>query len=428
MVFLTVELSCDVCGLHFRNPFILSSATPTKTAQNIARGIEAGWAGAVMKTLVPLEYARVYPRPRFKIYWLKDQGAYPETIPRSLSITDIEEGSHLTPEDYAEELDEAKRLVGDKGVVIASITAADIETWERYIELINGTRADMVELNFSCPYAGEPGTGRKGERLGWTLMYMAEEVIKLAKKKCSIPFSPKISSQTGEVDEWATKFVAAGSPCLTLSHRISVLDIDIETARPTPFGCIMGFGGPYLVGYSLKWIAKTAPKVNVPIMACMGMFDWTDAVKYVMVGASTIQSCSAVMVQGYDVVKPWTAMVSRFMQEHGYSSIREMRGLALPHIIPPTMVERGNEGIYAVVDSDKCTGCGICKRCCFYFAIEVKQAKAAVDLKRCDGCGLCQEVCPEDAIAVKKLADHDLYTRPDSKPYHRHYLPKADPV
>jgi len=426
VILLPVDISSDVCGVHFRNPFVLSSATPTKTGLNIAKGIEAGWAGAVMKTLVPLEYARVYPRPRFKIYWLKDQGAYPKIVPRSLSITDIEEGSHLTPEDYAKELDAAKKAVGDKGVIIGSITAADIETWERYIDLINGSSADMVELNFSCPYAGEPGTEKKGEKLGWTLMYMAEEVIRLAKKKCAIPFSSKISSQTGEVDEWATKFEAAGSPCLTLSHRISTLDIDIDTARPIPFGCIVGFGGPYLVGYSLKWIAKAAPRVNVPIMACMGMLDWSDAIKYIMVGASTIESCSAVMVQGYDVVKPWLAMISKFMQEHSYSSITEMKGGALKHIIPPTMVERGNEGIYAVVDQAKCTGCGICKRCCFYFAIEISQGKAVVDLKKCDGCGLCQEVCPEDAIAVKRLTERDLYPRPDSRPYHKHYLPKVD--
>ncbi len=420
-----VDLSSDICGVHFTNPFILSSATPTKTAKNILRGIEAGWGGAVVKALSPLDYNRLYPRPRFKIYWLKDQGAYPKILPRALTITDIEESSHLAPEDWVKELDEAKKLAGDEAVIIGQITAGDMETWESYIELVNGSRADMLELNFSCPYAGEPGTQKKGEKIGWPLMYMAEEVIRLAKRKCAIPFSPKISSQTGEVDEWATRFESAGAPCLTLSHRISTLDIDIKTAKPVPFGCIMGFGGPYLVGFSLKWIAKTAPKVNVPIMSNMGMLEWSDAVKYIMVGASAVQSCSAVMVQGYDVVKPWLTMLSKFMEEQGYSSIKEMKGLALPHIVPPSMVERGNEGVYAVVNPSKCTGCGICKRCCFYFAIDLKSGKADVDLKKCDGCGLCQEVCPEDAIEAKKIADRDIYPRPDSKPYHRHYIPGA---
>ena len=413
------DLSVEMCGLNFKNPFILSSATPTKTAKNIRKGIDSGWAGAVMKMLSPYEHTRVYPRPRFKLYWLKDQGGYPEIIPRSFVVTDIEEASHLSPEDYVKELNDAKKLVGEDGMIIGQITAGDLETWEKFIELINGSKADMLELNLSCPYAGESGTEEEGVKLGWSLMYMAEDVIKIARKKSAIPFSPKISSQTGEVDEWAAKFEKAGAPCLTLSHRISFIDFDIETAKPIPFPCILAFGGPYLVGFSLKYIAKSAPKVKVPIMACLGMLDWTDAIKFVMAGAHTIQSCSAVMVHGYEIVNSWIVYFSKYLEDHGYSSINELRGKALKNIMPPSKVKRGHQGFYAVVDKQKCTGCGICKRSCFYFAIDIKDGKAVVDLPKCDGCGLCQELCPEDAISVEKLSDKDLYPRPDSKPYNK---------
>ncbi|MGQ9543796.1 MAG: hypothetical protein ACUVTM_06920 [Candidatus Bathyarchaeia archaeon] len=56
------------------------------------------------------------------------------------------------------------------------------------------------------------------------------------------------------------------------------------------------------------------------------------------------------------------------------------------------MVKRGNEGVYAVVNPDRGIGCGICYRCCFYFAISIESGKAVVDLQKCDGCGPCQEV------------------------------------
>jgi dihydropyrimidine dehydrogenase (NAD+) subunit PreA len=387
---MSVDLSIDICGVGLRNPFILSSATPTKTAKNIKKGIDSGWAGAVMKTLVPFDYARAYPRPRFKIYWLKDQGDYPNIIPRSLSITDIEEGSHLSPEDYTEELNKAKKLVGEDGLIIGSVTASDMETWEKYIDLMNSSKADMVELNFSCPYAGEPGSKEKGIKFGWSLMYMAEEVIKLAKKKSAIPFSTKISSQTGEVDKWAVEFEKAGTQCLTLSHRISTIDIDIETSKPIPFGCIIGFGGPYLVGFSLKWIVKSAMETEVPIMANMGMLEWSD-------------------------VNFWISEVTKFMKKNGYNSLNEIKGSVLDHIISPSSVKRGNQGYYAIVDEQKCTGCGICKRTCFYFALEIHEGKAKVNLRNCDGCGLCREVCPEDAITVEKISDNDLHPRPDTK-------------
>jgi len=421
---LSVDLSVDVCSVHFRNPFVLSSATPTMTALNIKRGIEAGFSGAVMKTLFPAEHSRVYARPRFKVYWLKDQPGYPQKIPRSYTITAIEDASDLNPEDYEKEVNETKKLIGEDGVLVASIMASDMETWEKYMELVNGTKADMVEFNFACPYAGEPGTKEKGPKLGWSLMDMGEEVLRLAKRKLSIPFSPKISSQTGDVANWATKFEASGAPLLTVSHRISGIYIDIETGRPAPFGCMTGFGGPYLIGFSLKWVAKTAPKVKVPIMAGMGVYDWADVVRFLMVGASVVQTCSAVMIQGYDIVKAWSAMMSEFMKAHGYSSIKDMKGIALPYIVPPDKVERGAPGVYAVVDKQKCDGCAICKRSCFHFAIELAAEKVDVDLRKCAGCGLCSELCPKDAISIKKLANMDLYPR--SKPYHK-YFPYTGP-
>ena len=91
---------------------------------------------------------------------------------------------------------------------------------------------------------------------------------------------------------------------------------------------------------------------------------------------------------------------------------------------PPKVLVQGKElnrqGYYAVTYTGSgCTGCGICKRTCFYFAIDIKEGKAVVDLPKCDGCGLCSELCPEDAISAVKLSEKDLYPRPDSRPYNR---------
>ena len=47
-----MDISVNYLGVHFENPFILASATPTANATMIARTFEAGWAGAVIKTLI----------------------------------------------------------------------------------------------------------------------------------------------------------------------------------------------------------------------------------------------------------------------------------------------------------------------------------------------------------------------------------------
>jgi len=414
-----VDLSVDICGVKFKNPFVLASATPTMSVENIKRGIEAGWAGAVIKTLFPAPHSRVVARPRFKLWEYKNYPGYPKKTPRYFTISGIEDGSVLNEEDYLEMVNASKEAVGDDGVVIASIMGGEPEMWEKYFELVNESRADMVELNLGCPYAGEPGTKQEGPKLGWRLLKQGEEVVKLAKQKLKIPFSPKISSQVGDVSEWATLLEKAGAPVLTVSHRLSGIWIDIESGKPSPFGCMHGWGGPFLIGYGLKWVAKTAPRVNVPIMGNMGVYDWEDVVRFIMVGAHVVQSCASVMVHGYDVVKSWKKGMEEFMEEKGYENLEQMRGIALPYIVPPDKIERGTPGIYAVVEPSKCDGCGICKRSCFYFAIDIVDRKAKIDLSRCDGCGLCKEVCPNDAIAMEKLAGMDLYPR--SKPYHKYY-------
>ncbi|MFQ5710855.1 MAG: 4Fe-4S binding protein [Candidatus Geothermarchaeales archaeon] len=415
----SIDTSVDICGITFKNPFILASATPTMSAENVKRGIDAGWGGAVLKTLFPAAHSRVVARPRFKLWEFKNYPDYPRRTPRYFTISVIEDASVLNEEDYVKEIDRTKGMVGEEGVVIASIMASDLESWERYMELLNGSKADMTELNFGCPYAGEPGTKEEGPMLGWRLMEMGQEVVRLAKRKLSIPFSPKISSQVGDVSQWAVAFERDGAPALTVAHRLSGVWIDIDSAKPYPFGSMTGWGGPYLIGFGLKWVAKTAPRVKVPILGNMGVYDWEDVVRFIMVGAWAVESAASVIVHGYDIVKPWNAKLRKFMEEKGYSTLSEMRGRALPYIVPADKVERGTPGIYAVVDPSKCDGCQICQRSCFYFAVDIVEGKAQVDYTKCDGCGLCAELCPHDAVSIQKLAGLDLYPR--SKPYHQYY-------
>ena len=80
--------------------------------------------------------------------------------------------------------------------------------------------------------------------------------------------------------------------------------------------------------------------------------------------------------------------------------IRDSRGIALKDI---TTVEKLAEmpPLFAEIDADKCTGCGLCKRSCFYRAIEKQGDVCAADKSKCDGCGLCAQLCPAKAITLR---------------------------
>lgn len=56
-----INMAVEVCGVKFKNPFVLAPGTSTMGVENMKRSIEAGWAGAVIKTLFPIPHSRVAP-------------------------------------------------------------------------------------------------------------------------------------------------------------------------------------------------------------------------------------------------------------------------------------------------------------------------------------------------------------------------------
>lgn len=394
-----MQLAQSIAGVTFKNPIVLGSATPTMNARMVERGIKAGAGAAIVKSLFGEsgKTGRKFPRPRFKLYGYKDYPGYPERLPQCFTLNSLEECSSYGYEEYMEDVNRAKELVGDEGVVIASLSGATLEEWEEMVKLVNETKADWVELNISCPFAADMGV-----KMGAGAVDLAPAITRHCAALLKKPFSVKISPQAADPVAIAKEVAAAGACAVNMSARLSGFNIDIETAQPIGWGSMGGWGGPYLLGYGLKYVSQAARQLNVPIIGGLGVWDWQDIVKYIMVGATLVQSAVAVMLQGYDVVRKWLENITAWMEQKGYSSIEEIRGIALPNILTTKQVEREPANVYAVVDVKKCIKCGVCVRSCFYEAIRLTRAGAVVNRKRCDGCGMCAEVCPTDAARIHR--------------------------
>ena len=152
----------------------------------------------------------------------------------------------------------------------------------------------------------------------------------------------------------------------------------------------------------MKGVSEVASRVKVPISAVLGVWEWKDIVQYIMVGATTVQSATAVIMQGYNIVKKWLGEIASWMEKRGYESIDEFKGIALKNILRTKDVERAPKKISINVDGDRCVGCGECVISCFYEAITLKNGKASINHELCDVCGLCFEKCPVDAIYISQ--------------------------
>jgi dihydropyrimidine dehydrogenase (NAD+) subunit PreA len=388
------DLAVEIAGVRFKNPIVVGSATPTMNCRGMKKGIDGGAGAVIAKSLFAEsgKLGRRFPRPRFKLFDYREYPGYPEKLPHSFTLRSLEECSSLDYDTYMKDINATKDLIGDQGVVIASLSGASMEEWITMCKMVNETRADFVELNNSCPFAADMGVV-----MGAGAVDLTFQVVKACKEVLKKPFSVKITPQTNDPVAVAKQVELAGANAVNMSARLSGIMLDIETAKPVQFGAMGGYGGPYLIGYGLKMVSQAAKELKIPIIAGLGVWDWQDIVRYIMVGATLVQSSVGIMMQGYKVSKKWQEQMEAWMDGKGYRGLGDMRGIALKNVIKTAEVPRKPENVGMVIDTAKCTKCGVCLRSCFYDAITLTKAGAVVNPKACDVCGMCAEVCPSYA-------------------------------
>lgn len=393
------DLTVEIGGVKFKNPVVVGSASPTMDYVGMRKGIEGGAGSVIAKSLFgdSGKTGRKYPRPRFKLFDYKDHPGYPDKLPHGFTLNSLEECSGFGYEEYMVDVNKAKEEVGDNGVIIASLSGATMDEWDTMCHMVNETKADFVELNVSCPFAADMGV-----KMGAGDVDRAPAIAQLGAKILNKPFSVKISPQASDPVEIALAIEKAGAYAVNMSARLSGFVIDIETAAPYGWGSIGGYGGPYLIGYGLKFVSQAARKLSIPIISGLGVWEWQDIVRYIMAGATLVQSGVGIMLQGYNVSKKWVEAMSNWMDQKGYESLEDIRGIALPNIITTKFVDREPEGVHAAIDANKCNKCGVCTRSCFYDAIKVTRTGAIINANKCDGCGMCVEVCPQNAAYMVK--------------------------
>jgi dihydropyrimidine dehydrogenase (NAD+) subunit PreA len=389
------DLSVEFAGMKFKNPIIVASATPSKDAKYMKRCCEAGAGGIIAKTVTFEEKLQHYVSPRFTV--LHKRG-----WPWAYSNYSAEFLATYTPEQWVGELEEAMKACREHDVrLVGSISGDTLENWAKLARMMEATGVDALECNFGCPHPRDLGY-KSGQELGAD-PDAAAAVTKIVVDEVTIPVGIKLTAEAVDPVLVAGKVRAAGAAYVTVVNRFPALDIDIETGRPLLHSTYAGVGGPWMRPITLKWISKVARAVDVPISATNGVFTWEDVVKMIMVGAGTVQTCTAIMygTKQLGVIDDFLKGLNKYLDGHGYASPKDIQGITLPQLLPWDAIKREAKHISSV-NKDKCNACGFCKRWCFYDAVSFDEnKKAQIDPALCDGCGLCPSLCPKDAISME---------------------------
>lgn len=391
-----VDLSVNISDLIFRNPIIIASGPNTASAERILKCFEFGAAGAVTKTITYDVMMRVQPKPR--MYIMKSSNALEN---RFYSFYSVDLMSEYEPERWVEEIKRVKKsALGKESILIASIAGRTFEEWENLARLVEDAGADMIETNLSCPHIEKDSLMGRTAALNPKLV---SEIIKVVKKTASIPVVGKITPHGANPIELAKIMVDSGADAIVSTARFRGLILDIDSMKPILWGGFGGYGGPWQLPISLGWTANIAMEnLGKPIMGSGGISGWEDIVRFILVGATAVQVCTAIIVGGYNIIRGMIKGLSEWMETKGFQGIEDFRGLSLKNIIPIERLERRK--IYRViVDYEKCVGCGICVRTCPYDAITLSDNNKAHVGIECDNCGLCVSICPFKALSLVRI-------------------------
>ncbi|MBK6505562.1 MAG: NAD-dependent dihydropyrimidine dehydrogenase subunit PreA [Ignavibacteria bacterium] len=385
------DLKINFAGIKSPNPFWLASGPPTNSGYQIMKAFDAGWGGAVWKTMgLPV----VNSSSRYAGIDFGDT--------RMMGFSNIELISDRPLSHNLKELEEVKKYFPENPV-IASLMVDTREEWHRVVKDAENAGADGLELNFGCPHGMcERGMGSAVGQEPDVLKLIVSWVMEVATKPVIVKLTPNVT----DITDSAIAAKEGGGNAISLINTFqSIMGVDIDNFTPYPVvdgkGTNGGYCGPAVKPIALNMVRNCAqsPYIGLPVSGIGGVSNWRDAVEFILMGASTVQVCTAVMHYGFGIIRRLTSGLSDYMDSKGFANVSDMVGKALKNTVAWEDLNL-NYNVIAEIDNKKCIGCMLCYAACedgAHQAIGIGSNGSRVPFiieENCVGCNLCSLVCP----------------------------------
>ena len=437
------DLTTNFAGIRCPNPFWLASAPPTNCGEQIMRAFDAGWGGAVWKTIgEPI----VNVSSRYSsVDW---NGS------RMMGLNNIELISDRPIEVNLREIAEVKKRYPKNAVIASLMVESKREAWHDIVARAEDAGADGLELNFGCPHGmSERGMGSAVGQVPEYTTLITEWVKEVARTPVLVKLTPNISD-IRTVARAARRGGADGLSAINTLNSITGIDLDTLIPRPQVDGRSAhgGYCGPAVKPIALHMVQQLTgdPQVGVPVSGIGGVSGWQEAAEFLLLGCHTVQVCTAAMHYGYRIVEDMIDGLSNWMDDKGFPTLDDLRGKSLPRVVEWKDLNL-NYKLVARIDPDTCIGCQLCYTACWDGAhqcihldrtapapdttrtpamVESEAARRIsttpipkldaglshtnavtpleriprVDEEHCVGCNLCSLVCPvENCITMERI-------------------------
>ena len=206
--------------------------------------------------------------------------------------------------------------------VIVNIAGETIDDYAQLAGQLDGVAGvSAIEVNISCPNIKFGGAefGANPES--------AAEVTAAVKAATSRPILVKLTPNTSDITKVAMAVAEAGADAISLINTFRGMAIDIAKRRPLLGSISGGLSGPAIKPVALYMVYEVAGAVEVPVIGCGGITTASDAIEFIMAGASAIQVGTASFTNPrapLDILEG----IAQFMKKEGIKDIAELIGAA----------------------------------------------------------------------------------------------------
>lgn len=413
------DLGIEFAGIRSPNPFWLASAPPTNSGAQVHRAFETGWGGAVWKTIgAPvLNVSNRY-------------GAWHYGGEKMVGLNNVELISDRPLDVNLREIADVKRRWPDRAIIVSAMVESSPHAWSDIVRRIEDSGADGIELNYGCPHGmSERGMG---SAVGQVPEY-CQQITQWVKDVARIPVVVKLTPNITNIITPARAALAAKPDALSLINTLnSIVGVDLDTFEITPSiggkGGHGGYAGPAVKPIALHMLSalgtdEVVSASGVPISGMGGISNWRDAAEFLLLGATSLQICTAVMHYGFRIVEDLCDGLSNWMDSKGFKSISDFRGKSLSRVSDFNNLDLSFRAV-ARIDPSKCIKCNLCYVACndtahqcidliaaggnciepLSYNVRSNGKQEAVSTRPqprvreqdCVGCRLCYNICPVD--------------------------------
>ena len=320
-----MDLTTTYLGLKLKNPLVPSASPLSHTLDSMKRLEDNGASAIVMYSLFEEQIA--HESAELNHYLSYGTESFAEALTYFPEVDEY----NLGPDEYVELLHKAKASLGIP--VIGSLNGISTGGWVKFARKIEEAGADAIELNVYYIPTDPKLTGADVED-----RYL--DVLRSVKGTVKIPVSMKLSPFFSSLSNMAHRLDAAGADGLVLFNRFYQPDIDLESLDVTPNVIL---STPQALRLPLRWVAILHGRVKASLAATSGIHSTQDVLKMLMAGADVTMMCSALLRNGPQRLKEILAELDRWMLEHEYVSVKQMKGsMSQKSIADPAAFERAN--------------------------------------------------------------------------------------